>query len=66
MEFKLEKAEYIQLNSLLKLMDIAESGGQANQIILDGEVTLNGELVLAKRKKIVKGDTIEVFSTEAS
>ena len=60
-EFSLDGNEFIQLNALLKLTDIAESGGQANQIITEEYVSVNGELETAKRKKIRPGDIVEVF-----
>jgi ribosome-associated protein len=58
MEFDLEKHEYIELNKLLKILNLAESGGQANMMITEGEVTLNGTLETRKRKKLFKGDVI--------
>ncbi|MFT4754601.1 MAG: ribosome-associated protein [Salibacteraceae bacterium] len=58
MEFKLNGTEFIPLNALLKMMNVAESGGQANMFITDGEVTVNGEVETAKRKKMRPGDTV--------
>ncbi len=58
MEFKLNGNEFIPLNALLKMMNVAESGGQANMFITDGEVTVNGEVETAKRKKMRAGDTV--------
>lgn len=59
MEFELSGREFIELNKLLKLLNIAESGGMANQIIADGMITLNGEGETRKRCKIKPGDIIE-------
>lgn len=61
MEFQLNGNEFIPLNALLKMMNVAESGGQANLIITDGEVQVNGDVETAKRKKIRSGDKVEVF-----
>ncbi len=52
-------AEPIELYKVLKLADIAQSGGEAKCIIADGLVLVNGEVETKKRKKIVSGDTIE-------
>ncbi len=58
MEFKLNGNEFIPLNSLLKMMNVAESGGQANMFITDGEVTVDGEVETAKRKKMRAGAVV--------
>jgi ribosome-associated protein len=58
MEFELIDHEYIQLNQLLKLLGLVESGGEANQRIVDGEVVVNKEVEYQKRKKLRSGDII--------
>lgn len=58
--FQLEGHEYIQLNQLLKLTGIADSGGDANQLILDGLVKVNEQPASEKRKKIRAGDIVQV------
>jgi ribosome-associated protein len=58
MEFELIDHEYIQLNQLLKLLGLVESGGEANQRIVDGEVIVNKEVEYQKRKKLRRGDVI--------
>lgn len=58
MEFELEKHEFIELNKLLKLLGWAESGGEANNLITDGLVKVNGEMELRKRKKLIAGDVV--------
>ncbi|HOI32749.1 MAG: RNA-binding S4 domain-containing protein [Bacteroidales bacterium] len=57
-EFALEGHEYILLNQLLKFTGLAESGGEAKQIILTGQVKLNGNVALEKRRKIKSGDVV--------
>lgn len=57
--FKL-KNEFIELNKLLKLLGIVETGGQANGVITDGEVRVNGEVEFQKRKKLRVGDVVEL------
>lgn len=64
MEFELEEYEYIELNKLLKILNLVESGGQANMMISEGEVQLNGELEIRKRKKLFRGDSIEFMGQQ--
>ncbi len=59
MEFELENKEFIVLNSLLKLLSLAESGGQANMFISEGEVIVNNITETRKRKKLRIGDVVE-------
>jgi len=58
MEFELIDHEYIQLNQLLKLLGLVDTGGEANQRIVDGEIKVNNEIEYQKRKKLRKGDTV--------
>jgi ribosome-associated protein len=50
--------EPVELCKLLKFQGIVPSGGEAKLVISDGQVMVNGEVELRKRKKIVSGDTI--------
>lgn len=56
--FELEGQEFIQLNSLLKLLRLVETGGEANLCITDGEVRVNGAVEMQKRKKLRPGDVV--------
>ena len=58
------KTEFIKLDQLLKFAGVAESGGQAKEMILGEEVQLNGELCLARGKKIFPGDVITLDGVE--
>ena len=58
-KFELIDQEYIQLNNLLKVLNLVETGGEANQVIVQGDVKLNGNVEIQKRKKIRVGDIIE-------
>jgi ribosome-associated protein len=58
-EFDLAEHEYIELNKLLKLLKIVESGGMANVVIEDGLVVVNGQTETQKRKKLRPGDKVE-------
>jgi len=55
--------EPVELYKILKFESLANSGGQAKLFIQDGLVQVNGEVETRKRKKIVSGDTIELFDT---
>jgi ribosome-associated protein len=58
MEFKI-KGEFIELMALLKIIGIAESGGQAGMLITEGFIKRNGLVEFRKRAKLIPGDTIE-------
>lgn len=64
MEFELIDHEYIQLNQLLKLLGLVETGGEANQRIVDGEVVVNKEIEYQKRKKL-RTDDIIIFQNNS-
>lgn len=55
--------EYIKLDSLLKFAGIAQTGGHAKILILNGEVKVNGEVCLQRGKKIKIGDNVEAENT---
>ena len=48
--------EFIKLQDALKYANIVYSGGEAKQLILDGEVTVNGEVCTMRGKKLRPGD----------
>lgn len=58
-EFNLGSNEFIELNSLLKVMGLCDSGGAAKTAIAEGRVTVNGNVELRKRCKIRKGQIVE-------
>lgn len=60
MEFELTE-DYIELNKLLKLEGLVESGGAANNAILEGEVFVNNEQEFRKRRKLRKGDVVSIY-----
>ena len=57
--FKLDK-EYIELYILLKLTNIAETGGMAKHIIAEGHVTVDENVEKRKACKIRKGQVVKV------
>jgi len=52
--------DYIQLNQLLKAMGWCNDGAQANAMIDDGLVFVNGQQELRRRNKIVAGMVVEM------
>jgi len=52
--------EYIKLDSFLKAVNIASSGGEAKFIIIEGMVRVNGETELRRGRKLYPGDLVEV------
>lgn len=63
--FKLREGEaFIPLIQLLKIVQVASSGGEAQMMVLNENVRLNGEKELRKRAKIRAGDVVNVFDFE--
>lgn len=56
--------EFVELNKILKLKQIAQTGGHAKILIEDGLVQVNGEVEFRKRRKMRKGDLILVEGIE--
>jgi ribosome-associated protein len=53
------ETEFVELYKILKFEGLAESGGNAKQVISEGLVSVNGEVETRKRKKIRAGDQID-------
>lgn len=53
-------SEYIKLDQLLKLADVASTGGHAKFLIQEGVVKVNDEVEMRRGKKIRRGDIIQV------
>jgi ribosome-associated protein len=51
--------EPIELYKILKLENLAASGGEAKVLIGEGLVKVNGKVETQKRKKIFSGDVVE-------
>ncbi len=63
-EFTLVNQEYIQLNNLLKVLDLVNSGGEAKIRIQNGEIVVNGETELRVRNKLYPGFIVEFDGTK--
>lgn len=58
----MEKVEiippYIKLEQFLKLCGAADTGGAAKQVILEGQVKVDGEICTMRGKKLKGGEKI--------
>ncbi len=51
---------FIKLDSFLKAVDAATSGGEAKILIAEGVVAVNGEVELRRGRKLYPGDRVEI------
>lgn len=56
--------EHIKLEALMKYAGMSGTGGEAKQLIQDGEVMVNGEVCLQRGKKLYPGDRAELDGYE--
>jgi len=52
--------EFIELNQLLKLCGLADSGGAGGALVSEGNVQVDGQLELRKRCKIRPGQVVQI------
>ena len=52
------REDYIKLGQVLKAAGLAESGVEAKYAAHDGHVSVNGETVYQRGKKLVDGDVV--------
>ncbi len=64
-EFTLEPdRNYVELNQLLKLVGLCDSGGMGKAIVASGSVRVNGEVELRKTCKITPGTKVHIEDYE--
>ena len=51
--------EFIKLGQALKKAGMVDSGVEAKEVILEGQVKVNGEVDLRRGRKVYEGDVIE-------
>ena len=56
--------EFIKLDQLLKFAGAVSIGSEAKEIILSGQVLVNGEVCTMRGKKIRTGDIVSVDGQE--
>ncbi|MDO5602092.1 MAG: RNA-binding S4 domain-containing protein [Oscillospiraceae bacterium] len=59
------KTEYIKLDSFMKLCGMADTGGEAKQLIQNGEVLVNGEVCRMRGKKLRDKDVVAFHDMQA-
>lgn len=57
LEFELND-EYVELNQLLKLVGVCDSGGAGKMIVASGKVKVDGQIELRKTCKIRSGQVV--------
>lgn len=63
LEFDLD-GEYVELNQLLKLAGLCNSGGEGKQWVASGQVEVDGAVELRKTCKIRSGQRVRVGDVE--
>ena len=56
--------DFIKLDALLKYASLVASGGEAQRVVADGLVAVNGEICLMRGKKIRPGDRVSFCGAE--
>ena len=62
-EFELDR-EYVELNQLLKLAGLCDSGGAGKALVASGAVTVDGAVELRKTCKIRAGQQVKIGDFE--
>lgn len=63
LDFELER-DFVELNQLLKLTGLCDSGGAGKQLVASGEVRVDGRVELRKTAKIRAGQTVQLGDCE--
>ena len=56
--------EYIKLDQFLKWCGVAQTGGEATEMIRGGEISVNGQTETARGKKLYSGDVVNALGTD--
>lgn len=60
-EIRLEVGDRpINLIQVLKLANVAATGGEAKNLVADGLIRVNGEPEARKRRQMARGDVVEI------
>lgn len=62
-DFELDR-DFVELNQLLKLAGLCESGGAGKQLVASGVVRVDGAVELRKTAKIRAGQRVRVGEVE--
>jgi ribosome-associated protein len=58
-DFSLD-GEYVELNQLLKLAGVCDSGGAGKQLVASGAVKVDGKVELRKTNKVRAGQVVRI------
>lgn len=58
--------EFVELNQLLKLVGIVDSGGSGKVLVASGDVSVDGEIELRKTRKIRAGSIVHLGDVRIS
>jgi len=56
--------EFIKLEAFLKFSGAVETGGEAKNLIQDGQVLVDGEVCTMRGKKLRGGEVVEAFGEQ--
>ncbi len=56
--------DYIKLDQFIKWAGITVTGSQAKEMVLNGMVKVNSQIITQRGKKLKKGDIIEIDRKE--
>ena len=62
-DFELDR-DFVELNQLLKLTGLCDSGGAGKQLVASGAVAVDGQQELRKTAKIRAGQRVQVGDAE--
>jgi ribosome-associated protein len=57
--------ESIRLGQFLKLADLIDTGADAKELMVQGLVTVNGEVETRRGRQLVPGDVVELAGQQA-
>ncbi|MBQ0931657.1 RNA-binding S4 domain-containing protein [Ideonella sp. 4Y16] len=60
------RGDHIPLDALLKATGLADSGGQARALIVDGQVRVDGQTELRKTRKLRAGQQVSLGDVRVS
>ena len=64
-QFKLKEGEeFIKLGQALKAVNLVSTGAEAKEVILDGQVLVNGETDTRRGRKLYKDDKVSFRGEE--
>lgn len=65
LEFQLN-SEYVELNQLLKMVGLCDSGGAGKALVAEGAVSVDGRMELRKTAKIRAGSVVSLGDVRIS